>query len=44
VRAISGVLHDRAGFAAIVNRINPYRYDTASARTVRRILQLADTQ
>jgi UDP-N-acetylglucosamine 2-epimerase (non-hydrolysing) len=43
VREASRLLDDPAAYAAMANRINPYGDGTASVRTVRRILQLADT-
>jgi UDP-N-acetylglucosamine 2-epimerase (non-hydrolysing) len=42
VREASRLLDDAAAYAAMANRINPYGDGTASVRTVRRVLQLAD--
>ena len=42
VREASRLLDDPAAWAAMANRINPYGDGTASARTVRRILQLCE--
>lgn len=43
VREASRLLDDPVAYAGMANRINPYGDGTASVRTVRRILQLADT-